>query len=232
MATSGSSDFTMTARQVIIFAARKLGIANDGGQTIASEDSDILLEELNMLLKGMQKSGPFIFSVQTDGTKALVTATASYALTTQKPLRLLEVRYSDVNGREIPMTEMTRTEYFELPQKNSKGVPTNFWYDSNGQDYTIYVWPVPSVATTETIQFTYMRKVEDIDDLANNLDIPVEWLDTVGYRLAKRGISSFGTKGERAQNIRDMDAELWQQAMDYDREDIVTFRPESRYRHG
>lgn len=226
MATSGSIDFTLTARQVVTFALRKIGVTA-GGDSPAAEDSDQALEELNMMLKGMQKSGPYLFSVQTDGVQSLVASTQQYNLTTQKPLRLLDVRYADVNDREIPMTQMTRAEYWELPQKGSLGVPTNYWF-SGRADYALYIWPTSSLSSGE-IRYTYMRKIEDIDDLANTLDIPDEWLDTVGYHLARRLIPTFGVKGERAQDVRNMDAELWQQAMDYDREDLVTMRPETRY---
>lgn len=228
MPTSGSSDFTLSARQVINFALKKLGVLEAGGSA-SPEDADDATEELEMLLKGMAKKGPYIFTVQVDGTVPLVALTRSYSLTALKPLRLLEVRYSDTNDREIPMTEMTRTEYFELPIKTSRGVPTNYWFDGDGSSYTLYVWPVLASATTETVEFTYQRKIEDIDNLANNIDIPAEWLDTVGYKLAQRLISSFGVKGERAARIEAMSAQLWQEALDYDREDMITMRPERRY---
>jgi hypothetical protein len=228
MATSGSNNFTLTARQVVNFALKKLGVLEAGGSA-SPEDADDATEELEMLLKGMAKKGPYIFTVQPDGTVPLVADTRSYALTALKPLRLLEVRYSDANDREIPMTELTRTEYFELPIKTSRGVPTNYWFDADGSTYTLYVWPVLATANGDTVEFTYQRKIQDIDNLANHIDIPEEWLDTVGYRLAKRLIPTFGVKGERAQNIRDIDAELWQDAMDYGREALVTMRPERRY---
>lgn len=228
MTTSGSNDYTLTARQVINFALKKLGVLEAGGSA-SPEDADDATEELEMLLKGMAKKGPYIFTVQTDGTVPLVADTAAYPLTALKPLRLLDVRYSDVNNREIPMTDLTRTEYFELPIKTSRGVPTNFWYHGDGSTYTLYVWPVLAVANGDTVEFTYQRKIEDIDNLANTIDIPVEWLDTVGYKLAQRLITTHGVKGERAARIEAMAAELWQEAMDYDREDLVTMRPERRY---
>ena len=228
MVTSNSTDFTLTAAQVVNFALKKLGVLEAGGAA-SPEDADDALEELEMLLKGMAKKGPYIFTVQTNGSVALVADTAAYALTALKPLRMLEVRYSDTNLREIEMTQLTRTEYWNLPIKTSRGVPTNYWYDSDGSSYTLYVWPVAASVTTETVKFTYQRKIEDIDNLANNIDIPDEWLDTVGYRLARRLIPTFGVKGERAQDIRAMDAELWQEAMDYDREPLITMVPERRY---
>jgi len=228
MATSGSTDWTLTARKVVNFALKKCGVLSAGG-TAAPEDSDDVLEELNLLLKGMQKDGPFLFSVQVDGSESLVADQAAYPLIANSPLRLLEVRYSDVNDREIPMTPLTRTQYFELPQKDVKGVPTQYWFDSDSQDLNLYVWPVLGNVTSETIEYTYQRKLEDIDSLDDNLDVPEEWLDTIGYRLARRIMISYGVKGERAADIRAMDAELWQSAQDYDREPMITFMPESRY---
>jgi hypothetical protein len=228
MATSGSSDFTLTARQAVNFALKKLGVLEAAGAA-SPEDGDDALEELELMLKGWAKTGPNIFTVQTDGSQALTANIASYALTTTKPLRLLEVRYSDANDREIVMTQMTRTEYFELPIKTTAGIPTNYWYDSDGSSYTLKVWPLLSSVTTETIEYTYQRKIEDIDNLANNIDVPVEWLDTVGYCLAQRLIMSFGVKGERAQRIDAMAERLLQEAKDYDREPLITMVPERRY---
>lgn len=228
MATSGSTDFTLTSRQVINFALKKLGVLEAGG-TASPEDAEDAAEELEMMLKGWAKTGPSIFTVQTNGSEALVAATASYALSVTKPLRLLEVRYSDANGREIPMIPLTRTEYFELPEKAANGIPTQYWYDSDGSSYTLYVWPVKPSVTTETIKYTYQRKIEDIDSINNHIDVPVEWLDTVGYCLAQRLVISFGVKAERAARIDAMAERLLQEAKDYEREPMITMVPERRY---
>lgn len=229
MATSGSSDFTLTARQVINYALEDCGVL-EGAGTAAAEDADVALRRLNVLIKGMQKNGPFLFSVQVDGSQALANATGSYSLSSTTPLRLLEVRYSDVNNREIPMIPLTRTQYFELPEKTSSGIPTQYWYDSDSQDMTLYVWPVKGTVTTETIEYTYQRKLEDLDSLDNNIDVPEEWLDTIAYKLAQRLLIPFGVKGERAMMINAMAERLWAEAMDYDREPMITFVPDMRGR--
>jgi len=231
MATSGSTDFTLTARQIINFALKKIG-ALEGGGTASPEDADDAKEELNLLLKGMQKRGPFLFTTATDGSVSLVADQQSYDLTTVKPLRLIEVRYRDTGGREIPMTELTRTEYWELPNKDSKGVPTTFWFHPESVDYTLYVWPVKASVTTQTIKYTYQRRIEDIDSLDDNIDVPEEWLDTIGYQLAYRLLPSFNVTGERAARITQFAAELWQAAKDYDREPIITMEPEMRWGRG
>jgi len=229
MATSGSTDFTLTAQQVIDYALEDCGVL-EGASTAASEDADVALRRLNVLLKGMQKNGPFLFSVQVDGSQTLTNANGTYSLTSTTPLRLLEVRYSDANDREIPMIPLTRTEYFELPEKTSSGPPTQYWYDADSQDMNIYVWPVKGTVTTESIEYTYQRKLEDVDSLEDNIDVPEEWLDTIAYKLAQRLLIPFGVKGERAMMINAMAERLWAEAMDYDREPMITFVPETRWR--
>jgi predicted Rossmann-fold nucleotide-binding protein len=61
-----------------------------------------------------------------------------------------------------------------------------------------------------------------------HIDVPVEWLDTVGYALAQRLITTFGVKAERAARIDAIADRLLAEAMDYDREPLVTMRPERR----
>lgn len=228
MALSNSTDWTLTARQLVTFSMRKIGVLG-ASKAPEAADSDDVLVELNALLKGMQKQGPFLFAVQVDGSQALASNTASYALTSTSPLRLLDVRYKDAGGREIPMIEMTRSDYWELPQKTSKGVPTQYWFDSDSQDLKIYVWPVKASVTTETIEYTYQRKLNDIDSLDNNIDVPEEWLDTLGYQLAMRLLPTFGVGGEVAARIEARAERLWQEAMDYSRPSMVRMIPEERW---
>jgi hypothetical protein len=93
----------------------------------------------------------------------------------------------------------------------------------------LYVWPVLAVANGDTVEFTYQRKIEDIDNLANKINLPVEWLDAVGYALARRLIPAFRVKAGRAARIDASADRLLAEARDYDREPLVTMRPERRY---
>jgi|CXWL01.1.fsa_nt_gi hypothetical protein len=221
MTTSGSIDHSLTARQVVTFALRKAKVIDTLNDPAAEEMRDGLLD-LNLMLKSWQTdSGPNLWR-QTFGSMALVAATASYVLT-PRPFRLIEARYRNASGIDLEMIELTRQEYAAISQKTASGTPTQFYLDRQAASSTLYVWPVPASVTTETIQYTYQRVIEDIDAAANDLDIPQEWLETVGYNLAYRLSGSYGSFDKELGVIA---SGLLADAKDSDRESIVRFTVE------
>jgi hypothetical protein len=113
-----------------------------------------------------------------------------------------------------------------MPLKTSQGVPTSYYVDYQRGAATMYVWPVPSSVTTETIQYTYQRVFEDLDSLSNDIDIPQEYLETVGYQLAVRLMDTYAKDSpqivQRAQYLMAV-------ASQADREEYVQFIPERRW---
>lgn len=220
MATSGSIDFSMTAANLATFALRKAGIVSIY-DTPSAEDMAETIRDLNMMLKSWQRSGPNLFR-QTFGSATLVAATGSYVLS-PRPYKVIEARFRNASARDLPMREMTRQEYVDLPHKTSSGTPTSYYVDRQRASTTLYVWPVPASVTTETIQYTYQRVIEDIDSGSDDLDIPQEWFETVGYALAERVLDAFDKENPF---IRRRAAQLYQAALDDDREAVVRFEPE------
>jgi len=222
MSTSGSTNFSLNARQIITFALQKVRVSSIG-ETPAAEDVAVAMQDLNLMLKGFQLRAPNLWR-QTIGTVSLVAGQGSYALS-PRPFRVYEARYRSAAGVDLPMFELTRQDYLELPLKTSTGVPTNYYVDYQRDADTLYVWPVPYSATTETIQYSYQRVFEDIDELTDDIDIPQEHLECVGYQLAARLLDTYGkempTLLARAQQLMD-------QADAADREPIVRFVPERR----
>ncbi len=219
MATSGSIDFSLTAREVITHALRMIGVASIV-EDASGEDAKFAMRHLNLMLKGWQHSGPHIFR-QTEGSVALVASTASYALS-PRPYRVLDARYRDTSGRDLPMLELTRADYYDLPLKTSTGIPTSWYFDPQRTTGTLYVWPVPSSVTTETIRYTYQRAFEDVDDLANDIDVPNEHLELVAYSLADRLMDIYHTEFPR---ITERAMLLQRQVRDMDREPVIRFTP-------
>lgn len=187
MATSGATDWTLNAREVATFALRKIRVLASN-ETASAEDMALCVENLNALLKGFQIKGPNIFR-NTEGSLPLASATASYSLTV--PYRIVSARFKQ-SGREIPMTELSRDEYFDLPLKTSTGIPTQYYFDVQRDGGTLYVWPVLATAAGETIEYTYQRRYQNVGGLNNNLDVPQEWLETLGYALAARIADDYG----------------------------------------
>lgn len=217
MATSGSIDFNMTARDVVAFALRKINITATTEEP-SSDDAARAMTELNVMLKGWQKYQN-LWRL-TEGSVTLANATASYALS-PVPHRVISARYRDTNSTDTPLEPMTREEYYDLPNKSSAGRPNSFYIDYQRSAVTMYLWQVQATVTTETIKYTYQRKFEDIDTLENDIDIKQEHFEVVGFNLAARLADDFGRSGEHINRVIQRAQILLDDALDDDREDYI-----------
>lgn len=222
MALSGSTDFNLTAREVITFALQKLNVKDRGG-TLKPADAEAARIQLNLMLKSWQVHGPHLWK-KAEASVTLVAGVQSYALqlgAAVNPLRIISARYRSASGQDTPMESLTRDDYFNLPNKASVGTPTQYYFDPQRGSQAFYIWCVPASVTTETIQYTYQKRLDDIDDLANDIDVPQEWLETVGYGLAARLVDDYGIADRVADRIIARAEQLHRMAMDYEREDTV-----------
>jgi hypothetical protein len=168
-------------------------------------------------------TGPHLWT-KTEGSITMTSATQSYNLvSTLNPVRVLSMRYRDTSSRDLPMEELSRDEYFDLPLKTSAGIPTQYFFDPQRGAPTLYVWPVKATITTETLRVTYQRRIEDIDSLDNDIDIPQEWFETLRYCLADRLLDEYGQSDGVAQRIMARAAQLRLQAEDFERDTFVQF---------
>lgn len=113
---------------------------------------------------------------------------AAYVLDDPKPLRVTSARRKTLNGGyETPMTMWSRQEYLDMPNKlTSPSTPVNFYYDTQRDSGTLYLWPAPSTAVFPTISIIIdtLRPMFLMDSSADTLDMPAEWQQTVVYSLA------------------------------------------------
>lgn len=211
---------TKTVRQIVTAALRKAQVTAIDLDPEAAEAEEAR-EELNRMLKAWQNKR---YNLWTKASASLpLTTAASYTLDPIRPLRILTARYT-ASGVEIPMYELSRQEYDELPQKAATGTPTQFHYDKQREAAKLYVWPLLATASGETIEYTYERELEDIDDLDAVIDVPGEWWDAVVLNLACRMAETFNTPIPQTTYLR-ADAELMQ-ALGDDQEASVYFGPE------
>lgn len=178
MSTSGSTDFSLVANQIVTKMFALLGKYSEGRALSARQVADGMLT-LNLLVKtwGAQER----LWTRTERSATLLASTASYALT-PKPGRVLSVRRKvTLGGYETPLREMSRQEYFDTPNKATESVPTGFYYDPQATAGTLYVWPTPSAATAaaQTLNLTYLRRMDDFDASNNDADLPQEWLQAL-----------------------------------------------------
>ena len=107
----------------------------------------------------------------------------NYTNIAQRPLRLYDGRLKINDGNEIPIIGISRGSYKSLPTKVSKGKPTQYYYDPQLDNGELSVWPV-SDSVKDTLLFSAQRQLEDLDNAADNLDFPQEWLRPIAWNLA------------------------------------------------
>lgn len=186
MATSGTVTYNLDARAALT-AALELIQTCAVGATATPQAADAAMKHANLMLKTWSID-PRLW-IMTEGSTALIAGTASYALTGAR--RLTSVRRRTGTGTSIndtPLIEMSRAEYFDYPSKAATGAPFQYYFDAQRAVRTLYVINVPGAAEalSTTLQYTYLRVIEDITDLANDIDIPQEWLEAFVYGLAAR----------------------------------------------
>lgn len=226
MATSGSTNYSLTARQVIEFALRKVNLIALGNTSSGEMAAEALLE-LNIMLKEWMKYDSLWRLTEATLTPSSDTATIS--LSTQNPYRVVDCRYRNTDSIDTPMMELTRQEYFDIPDKTATGYPTSWYADNLRASDTLYFWPVIDTVSTDRIIMTYQRRYEDVDDPGNEIDVPQEHLSVVAFNLAARLADNFGKNGPHVDRIVARAQQLLEEVLDADRPEIIRFVPETRY---
>jgi hypothetical protein len=185
MAVSGSTNFNLNANQIIDKAYHRLGKASEG-EAISARMYQDGLSSLNLILKSKLGTSDRL-SLRSEASLALVASQASYTLSSPFAMRIPSVRRRNSDGYDVPLNELSRQEYFDLPNKTaSPSIPVSFYFDSQRDNGVLYVWPAPdtNAASDYTLEYTYLRRIDDMDVSTDDLDMPQEWLDPVIWLLA------------------------------------------------
>ena len=92
--------------------------------------------------------------------------------------------YADIQLKQIPMEE-----YFQLMSKITFGTPTSWALDKQLTPH-IYLYPIPDADTNyaDSIHYRGRYWLQDMDNAADNADLPVSWLyafiDSLAYELS------------------------------------------------
>lgn len=196
MTVSGSTDFSLTANQLIVASLELLGIKAEE-EPLQAYELERGLRWLNIMLKAWEVDGVMAWTL-TEGSFALVQSDVDYVFGaggtfTTVPVDILDVRITR-SSTDLPMSRMSREAYYALPNKTSEGYPTQYMYDRQRDSGTLYVWPAPD-STGGTIKFTYRRRIMDMDASADTFDLPQEWYMALVYGLADQLIPIYGRSG-------------------------------------
>ena len=113
-----------------------------------------------------------------------------YATKIVRPLKVPRSRTIYYQGgqnngpRLTPMSVLSRKEYMDLPNPLNPGITTQFFYTPQLVSGEYYAWPTPQQANIGA-RFTWYRPLMDINTPANTVDFPQEWINAIGWNLAK-----------------------------------------------
>lgn len=218
MAVSNSTDFRLTAAELIEEARAKIGI-NADEEPLEAHELVRGLRTLTMMLKAWQSDGVMIWTFS-EGAITLAQGDVDYVCGSggdfiTVPFEITDMRINR-GGNDIPMFQMSREEYYALPNKTTQGYPTQWYYDRQRDTGTVYVWPAPDV-TGGTLKFTYRRIIMDIDAAPDDFDLPPEWHEAIVYNLADRFAENAGLTGTpSAKRVADRAAYAYQRVKDFD----------------
>jgi len=215
MATTG----VITVQALIERAMLRANILAAGDPIEGAELQDAM-QTLDDMLKAIQPNGVTIWQ-QTSGSITVTSATTSYTIAS-RPLTLDVVNWKESSGIESPMLRLTRREYFELPDKDSAGRPSQFYYHRQREQGVLYVWPVLTTAASQTIEWIGTGEMSDITDSTATIEIPGEWREAITYQLASRLQDEYGRSNPRI-DARAAEALIYAQG--FDRESVY-FQPE------
>lgn len=232
MTVSAVTTCTLTLNELIDEALDVIGVGSEGEPVTA-----------DMYARGKRSLNLMILSwnAQEDlwrhelRTVTPITDTAAYVLTTPRPMRVTSARRKLLNGGyETPMTQWSRQEYLDMPNKlTSPSTPVNYYYDPQRDTGTLYMWPAPSLAVSPTISviLDVLRPMFVMDSSADTLDFPQEWQEAVVMNLAKRLKLKYPvndpTTDQRIDNLAD---ELFAKLKAWDNEpSSIYLQPDDRW---
>ena len=218
-----------------------LSAAEAAGQTIisvtdstgmtASDNVAIVLDDDTVewtTISTVDSSTQITLADSLDSAAASGNLVYAYTSKSNRPLRISSIRRrtnTGQNQQEVPLIKLSREEYFDLPNKESRGTPTQFYYDPQLTSGKLYLWPTPDDPETR-IQITYQAQIEDFDAAGDNPDFPQEWLECITWNLAMRLSPVFGKHEMAVSTIAPTAEMMLQRIKDYDQEvTSVQFMP-------
>lgn len=101
-------------------------------------------------------------------------------------LNVIELVYQNL-PQAIPMYQLNRTDYSNLPNRVRTGRPTQFWYDKQRTQPVVTLWPNVEVQFTfAQLELYVQRYIQDIGGFTSGseIEIPQRWYLAIVCELA------------------------------------------------
>ena len=221
MALSGSTNFEPNITEFIEEAYERCGLELRTGYDLKTG-----IRSANLMLAEWANRGLNQWTIET-GTQTVTEGTASYNLGTDV-IDILDVVVRRTDGStttDINMDRISRSEYFNIPNKATKSRPSQFFLDKQNNP-VLFLYPTPE-NSTDVIRFSKLTRMDDADNARNTMDIPFRFYPCFVAGLAY--YISMKKSPERTDQLKLIYEEEFRRAADQD-EDRASFkiRPFSR----
>lgn len=225
MTTSGTAVFSRNRDQLIASALRRGNII-ESGETPDSQMITDASDALNAMVKHWQASGIEIWQMA-EGAITPIVGQTSYVLGADpaaRPLKIISARrFNTTSLIDVPLSEMDRVEYMEMPNKTSTGAVNSFFYDRDSSSTgTIYLWPAPAT-TDEIIKYSFARPIQDFNNAGDAADFPLEWTRAIEWGLLDEIADDYDIPDPKRTRIERRAAQYLQEVNFWERE-LLSFQ--------
>ena len=178
MATSGSRDFEPDVAEYIEEAFERCGLEFRTGY-----DGVTARRSLNLMLAEWANRGLNQWTVTNSATT--VTEGDEYLDLTATTIDVLDVILRRTEGStttDISMEQLSRSGYWNIPNKSSKARPTQWFLDKQITP-RLYFWPAAEYSTDKLV-INRLIRIEDADASVNTLDMPFRFYPCLAAGLA------------------------------------------------
>ena len=166
MALSGSTNFEPNITEFIEEAYERCGLELRTGYDLKSG-----IRSANLMLAEWANRGLNQWTIE-QATQTVTEGTTSYSLNSNIIDILDVVLRRTVNDvqTDISMNRISRSEYINIPNKNTKARPSQFFLDKLSTP-SLKIWPAPE-NSTDILVFNKLVRMDDADAATNTMDMP------------------------------------------------------------
>jgi len=234
MATTNTTNFTVTSTQIVEAAIRQCGRLGKGA-VIDADDLANGVFALNLLAKSLAQQGYQIFSYKTV-SYALPANTVSFTIgpsgadvTAPRPVRVAQAWVRSDNNYDTPLEALSRSDYNDLSDKLQVGDrPVSYFYDApvvSGSTWnnlgTVFVWQPPQEVGM-TIFLSYQSPLQDIA-AGTEFELPQDWFLPMQWMLAEELSMQFSVNAQKV-NMIQAKAREYRDAMSAFNQEVVPVR--------
>ena len=215
MATSGSTDFEPNVAEFVEEAFERCGLELRTGYDLKTAKRSI-----NLMLAEWANRGLNQWTIE-QATTTVIEGTTDYNLNANIIDILDVVCRRTVSGTQtdISMDRLSRSEYINIPNKDTKARPSQFFFNKQNNP-VLQVWPAPE-NSTDILVYNKLVRMDDADAATNNMDMPFRFYPCFAAGLAY--YISVKRAPEKTALLKQLYEEEFDRAMSQD-EDRASFR--------